>query len=62
MNTGANYKMPPMEKKRKTMRKQDWSIDEWLEASRVKYQKQQAKQARAITRDRKLRESAEIAQ
>ena len=49
-----------MEKKRKTMRKQDWSIDEWLEASRVKHQKQQAKQARTITRDRKLRESVEI--
>ena len=49
-----------MEKKRKTMRKQDWSIDEWLEASRVKHQKQQAKKARTITRDRKLRESVEI--
>ena len=49
-----------MEKKPKKMRKQDWSIDEWLEASAKKQKKQKAKRGQSRKWDRKLGASIEI--
>ena len=52
--------MPPLEKKKTKARKQDWSIDEWLELSIDRQKKRQAKRTRTRKWNRKLRESVEF--
>ena len=52
--------MPQVEKRQKKEKKQDWSIEEWLEASIDRQKITQAKPVKTRKWDRKLKESAEI--
>ena len=52
--------MPPLEKKRKKERKQEWSIDEWLEASIDQQKRALTRKAKTRVWKRNLKSSVEV--